>query len=151
MPELSCSLATTTERTQMKVTGTRFEESPVTSEVDGKPCPRHTNGVCKQLDQDHYLIDGKRVDHVPGNYREFAAAVPVYESFPGWTEDISHIGRFVDLPIKAQGYLKAIERLTGVPIVMFSVGPDRLQTVTLKQVFNDLDDEEERHVKSHRR
>ncbi len=99
----------------------------------------------------HYLIDGKRVDHIPGNYREFSAAIPVYESYPGWTEDISRVGRFIDLPINAQGYLKAIERLTGVPIVMFSVGPDRTQTVTLKQVFNDSDDEEERHVESHRR
>jgi len=99
----------------------------------------------------HYLIDGIRIDHVPGNYREFAAAIPVYESFPGWTEDISKISRFVDLPVNAQGYLRAIERLSGVPIVMFSVGPDRTQTVTLKQVFNDSDEEEERHVESHRR
>jgi len=45
----------------MKVTGTRFEELPVTSDVDGKPCARHTNDVCKQLDQDHYLIDGKSI------------------------------------------------------------------------------------------
>lgn len=85
----------------------------------------------------HYQIEGRRVDHVPGNYREFAAADPVYESYPGWTEDLSCITRFEDLPQNAKGYLRAIERLTGIPIVMFSVGPDRTQTVTIKDVFRD--------------
>jgi hypothetical protein len=45
----------------MKMTGTLFAEPPVTSDVDGKPCARHTNDVCKQLDQDHYLIDGQPI------------------------------------------------------------------------------------------
>ncbi|MFA5007070.1 MAG: adenylosuccinate synthase [Candidatus Izemoplasmatales bacterium] len=84
-----------------------------------------------------YLIDGTPADHVPGSYRDFAVATPVYESYPGWTEDISQVTRFEDLPENAKGYLRAIERLTGVPVVVFSVGPDRSQTVTLKQIFED--------------
>ncbi|MFH0993036.1 MAG: adenylosuccinate synthase [bacterium] len=82
-----------------------------------------------------YEIDGRMVDHVPGNYREFAAAVPIYETFPGWTEDISHVSAFTELPANAQRYLRAIERLTGVEVVMFSVGPDRRQTVVLRKVL----------------
>jgi hypothetical protein len=56
-----CKLTPTSEITQMKMTGTCFEEPPVTSDVDGKPCARDTNAVCEKLDQDHYLIDGKPI------------------------------------------------------------------------------------------
>jgi len=83
----------------------------------------------------YYEISGRRTDFVPGNYREFATAVPVYETFPGWTEDISRVSSFAELPQNAQRYLQAIERLAGVEVVMFSVGPDGRQTVTLKNIL----------------
>jgi len=83
----------------------------------------------------HYLINGRRVDSIPGNYREFTAAIPIFETFPGWTEDLSRITRYEDLPQNAKGYLTAIERLSGVQIVMVSVGPDRTQTLTLKPML----------------
>jgi adenylosuccinate synthase len=82
-----------------------------------------------------YVINGTPVDKVPASYRDFAAAQPVYETFPGWNEDLSDIKGYSELPANAKTYLAAIERLSGVDIAMFSVGPDRKQTVSLKPLF----------------
>jgi adenylosuccinate synthase len=60
---------------------------------------------------------------------------PSYESFPGWTEDISSARDFADLPAKAQLYLRAIEELAEVPISIVSVGPGRNQTILLRNPF----------------
>ena len=60
---------------------------------------------------------------------------PSYESFPGWTEDISSARDFSDLPAKTQRYLRAIEELAEVPISIVSVGPGRNQTILLRNPF----------------
>lgn len=54
---------------------------------------------------------------------------PIYETIPGWEEDLSLIRRWQDLPIQAHEYLQAISRLTGLPICMVCVGPEREQVV----------------------
>src|SRR5664279_3393912 len=51
-----------------------------------------------------YEIDGKRVDELPPNQAEFARAVPIYEVFAGWTEDISAARTLDDLPRNARTY-----------------------------------------------
>jgi adenylosuccinate synthase len=83
----------------------------------------------------HYELDGNIIDYVPGNYLQFLRCHPVYETYPGWDDDLTQIHRFEDLPENAQNYLKAIERFTGLKIAIFSVGPDRTQTVELKNFF----------------
>lgn len=54
---------------------------------------------------------------------------PVYEEFEGWSEDISEIRRFEDLPANAQKYIKKVAELTGTMISIIAVGPDRKQTI----------------------
>lgn len=83
----------------------------------------------------HYELDGKVINHVPANYVEFAKCKPIYKVYPGWTEDITNVKAFEELPIQCQNYLKGIEEFSGIKITIFSVGPDREQTVTLKTYF----------------
>lgn len=83
----------------------------------------------------HYELNGKAIHHVPGNYADFLSVKPVYLELPGWNEDITNVTSFDQLPKNAQNYLTTIERLSGVPITLFSVGPDREQTVVLKHIF----------------
>lgn len=83
----------------------------------------------------HYELDGKVIDYVPGNYADFIRVNPIYQELPGWNEDITGVQSFDELPQNAKNYLRTIEKLTGVPITLFSVGPDRTQTVVLKQIF----------------
>jgi adenylosuccinate synthase len=54
---------------------------------------------------------------------------PIYQEIPGWSEDVSAIRQWSDLPLSARGYLDSIARLTGVPVRLVSVGPEREQIV----------------------
>jgi adenylosuccinate synthase len=72
-----------------------------------------------------YEVDGVRVDEVPVSQSDFHHAVPIYENFPGWTEDIGGARAFEDLPKNAQNYVLAIEAISGSRISAIGVGPDR--------------------------
>jgi len=76
-----------------------------------------------------YEIDGRRVTRFPSQIGELERAVPVYETFPGWREDLAGVRRQADLPAAARGYLAAIGDLLGRPVAIVSVGPDREQTI----------------------
>ena len=72
-----------------------------------------------------YDVDGVRVEEVPVSQSDFHHAVPIYEEFPGWTEDLTGIRRFEDLPANAQSYVLAIEAMSGSRISAIGVGPGR--------------------------
>ncbi len=86
---------------------------------------------------DKYVYEGKDVYTIPATLEEYEAYEPHYITLKGWKEDISKAKTFEDLPKNAQKYLKTIEKLTGIPIALFSVGPDRKQTVVLTDPFAD--------------
>jgi adenylosuccinate synthase len=78
-----------------------------------------------------YDIDGRRVERWPASAEEVARAVPIYETFPGWPEEIHAARTADDLPPNARAYVAALAALAGVPITLVSVGPERTQTVIL--------------------
>src|ERR1700710_675040 len=57
-----------------------------------------------------YEIDGERYDELPTDQAKFARAVPIYETFPGWTEDISAARSLEELPRNARDYIAALEQ-----------------------------------------
>jgi adenylosuccinate synthase len=63
----------------------------------------------------------------PSNLEDYE---PVYTEFPGWSEDVSGMRTWEDLPMAARGYLDAIARLAGIPVCLVSVGPEREQIVS---------------------
>ncbi len=82
-----------------------------------------------------YDVDGERVDEVPMTQTDFHHAKPIYEYFPGWTEDISGAREFGDLPANAQSYVREIEAMSGSRISAIGVGPDREETVVLHDLL----------------
>ena len=60
-----------------------------------------------------------------------AVTVPIYETFPGWSEDISQARSFEELPANAQAYVRALEAMSGAQISVIGVGPAREQTVVV--------------------
>lgn len=76
------------------------------------------------------------IEHYPANLNELAECEPVYEELPGWTEDITAVRSLEELPINARCYLERISELTGIPIAIFSVGPNREQTIMLKAIYS---------------
>ena len=72
-----------------------------------------------------YDVDGIRYDEVPVNQTDFHHATPIYEYFPGWTEDITSARSFSDLPKNAQDYVTALEKMSGARFSAIGVGPAR--------------------------
>ncbi|BBO88654.1 adenylosuccinate synthase [Desulfosarcina ovata] len=83
-----------------------------------------------------YSLNGEVIDEVPANLNHLAACKPVYETLPGWRQNIRAIRRYEDLPELARQYLSRIEALTGVPIQIVSVGPGRDETIVLNNPFD---------------
>ena len=76
----------------------------------------------------HYLHDGERIDYLPFGINP-DEVTPIYEEHPGWTEDLTGITEESELPQSLKDYTAMIERETGIPVSILSVGPDRKQTI----------------------
>jgi len=82
-----------------------------------------------------YEYKGDTIQHFPADLKILADCQPIYESLPGWTEDISDIRERDALPANALSYLARIEELTQTPINIISVGPGRNQTIVINNPF----------------
>ena len=79
-----------------------------------------------------YELDGRQICSFPALSDDLRRVQPVYETLPGWQEEITDVRTFGDLPVNAQNYVKRIRELVGKPVVFVSVGPDREQTITVE-------------------
>lgn len=87
--------------------------------------------ICVAYEKDN----GERISHYPASLKELAQCKPVYETLPGWSEDITGCRTLEELPENARNYVRRIAELVGVRISTFSVGPDREQTNVLESVW----------------
>ena len=58
--------------------------------------------------------------------------LPVYETVPGWNEELTAVRRKQDLPAAARAYVDRLAELIGLPVSLVSVGPDRAQTISFR-------------------
>ena len=72
---------------------------------------------------------GRRIADFPGHVEDLARCRPVYETLPGWSQDIRAARSWSDLPRAAQEYVRFLARQIGVPVTIVSVGPDRTATL----------------------
>ncbi|MFT8318081.1 MAG: adenylosuccinate synthase [Sporolactobacillus sp.] len=86
--------------------------------------------ICKA-----YEYEGTILEEFPASLNVLAKCKPVYEEMPGWTEDITQARALSDLPVNARHYMERVSQLSGVPLSLFSVGPDRTQTIELRSAF----------------
>jgi len=78
-----------------------------------------------------YKDNDEVITDYPFNQNVLNTAEPIYETFDGWTDDISTVKSFEDLPNNAQSYIKAIEAFIEVPITFISVGPERTENIII--------------------
>ncbi|MBQ9812462.1 MAG: adenylosuccinate synthase [Thermoguttaceae bacterium] len=76
-----------------------------------------------------YELDGKRIDCFPSDVDDLARVKPIYETLPGWSEEIDQVRKYEDLPENARKYLERLSEILGRPISFVSVGPGREQTI----------------------
>ncbi len=83
----------------------------------------------------HYMLDDEKIDFIPADVHDFERCQPVYETWPGFFNDISRARKLEDLPDSARRYLERLAELCGAPLGLVSVGPDREQTIMLHEYF----------------
>ena len=83
-----------------------------------------------------YELNGGTTDILPLDADEIDACVPVFETFPGWTETTFGATTWDALPENARRYLERIRQVTGAPIDMVSTGPDREHTILLRHPYS---------------
>ena len=82
-----------------------------------------------------YAYQGKTLDYFPGDLQILAECKPIYETLPGWSEDISGIRNYNDLPENTKSYLKRIEEIVETPVRIISIGPAREETIVLNNPY----------------
>lgn len=75
-----------------------------------------------------YECDGEVITDFPADIHELDKCTPIYETLPGWTEDITKAKKPSDLPEAAMNYIRFIEKQIGCPVELIGVGPDRTQS-----------------------
>jgi len=82
-----------------------------------------------------YEFEGRVVKDFPASLKTLAGCKPIFETLPGWSEDISQIRKIEDLPENTRSYLKRIEELIETPIDIVSIGPGRDETIVIKNPY----------------
>lgn len=82
-----------------------------------------------------YTLDGKEINYIPSTLEEYSRVKPNYVVLKGWSQDISNVTSYDMLPQEAKDYLAKIEEITNIKVALFSVGPDRKQTIIVEDIF----------------
>lgn len=82
-----------------------------------------------------YDYQGERLMHIPPQLKVLENCKPIYEELEGWQDNIMDARDFQDLSAQAQAYLKRIEELVGVNIMLISIGSPRETTIVLQNPF----------------
>lgn len=82
-----------------------------------------------------YDYNGETLREFPTSFKVLAACKPIYETLPGWTEDISGVRSYDELPETAKNYIRKLEEVTGVNLAILSVGPGREQTIPVVDLY----------------
>jgi len=82
-----------------------------------------------------YQYQGRILKDFPSSLKVLADCQPVYEEVDGWQEDTTSSRTYEQLPLKAQEYLKRIEKIVGAKIAIVAVGPKRSQTIVRDKLY----------------
>jgi len=82
-----------------------------------------------------YRLDGREIDTVPQGADNYGRCEPVIETLPGWSQSTAGARSLDELPGAARRYIDRLEELVGVPVDILSTGPDRQETISLRNPF----------------
>ena len=81
------------------------------------------------------MPNGEIIEYAPLAAKDWEGVEPIYETMPGWSESTFRVTKHEALPQAALDYIKRIEELVGVPVDILSTGPDRVETMILRDPF----------------
>ena len=83
-----------------------------------------------------YNLYGKKIDYLPNTISDQLKVKPVYKILKGWKKSTKGITKFKDLPINAKKYVKELEKFIKTKVNSISTGPEREDTILIKDPFN---------------
>ncbi len=86
-----------------------------------------------------YDLHGQIIHSLPATMTDLSACEPIYEEVEGWLCNTSDIRTYEELPQAARAYLRRLEELLEIPVVMVSVSPERGRTIQIRDVLADID------------
>ena len=81
------------------------------------------------------MPNGEILEYAPLAAKDWEGVEPIYETLPGWKENTFRVTDVSKLPQNCINYIKRIEKITGVPVDILSTGPDRVETMILRDPF----------------
>jgi adenylosuccinate synthase len=84
-----------------------------------------------------YMLDGELIDRLPASPSEQARVEPVYESFEGWQTSTAGARSWAALPAQAVKYVRSIEEMIECPVTLLSTSPEREDTISMRDPFED--------------
>ena len=81
------------------------------------------------------MPNGEILEYAPLAAKDWEGVEPIYETLPGWKENTFRVTDVSKLPQNCINYIKRIEEITGVPVDILSTGPDRVETMILRDPF----------------
>jgi len=82
-----------------------------------------------------YLLDGKRIETFPATVSQLERVRPIYETLPGWQEDIRGVRDFEKLPKEAKAYVRFLEEALGIPVALIGTGPEAEALIVREDIF----------------
>ncbi len=82
-----------------------------------------------------YEMNGKQIDYVPASLKAYGECKPIWKVFDGWSEDISTVRSYAELPENCKKYVEFIEEYTGVSVSLVSVSPEREGNIIRKALI----------------
>lgn len=82
-----------------------------------------------------YQFGDTVIKDFPASLSVLEKCKPIYETLPGWHEDLTAVESYEALPKAAKDYIERIEALVGIPVKIVSIGPKRSQTIVRDQIF----------------
>jgi adenylosuccinate synthase len=82
-----------------------------------------------------YQYEGEAIETMPFDLQVLKDCQPIYEEMPGWQQSTFGAKTYDVLPEKARQYVRRLEALCGIPVVVISTGPDRDETIILEKIF----------------
>ena len=99
-----------------------FDEMAMTN-LDGLD-ERETIKICTA-----YKMGDQILEYPPARIEDWELCEPIYETVPGWKQDISKCTTWEELPENCKAYVKRFGEVVGCPVGSVGVGPDREQTI----------------------
>ena len=84
-----------------------------------------------------YRLNGRTLDYLPPHASDQAAAEPIYETIPGWSQSTAGARSWAELPAEAIKYIRRVEELIRCPVALVSTSPEREDTILVRDPFQD--------------